>query len=463
MRGGRHRGAWRHDFTDGIAVLTLLEAPVRPIAESDAFTIRAGCDKRMETCGAKFANIGQLPRLPAHPRSGCGSPLRHQGWRPRREACCDATSRIGQIPRASLPSARSWFGTPYHDQASLQAALAATASGSPGASGARWWAPSRSRSRPTAETGARRGRARCWPRARGRVMIGDALPADAAPGSLVLFRMMPRAIAKHVGILTGPDSLPPCLRAARGDRGTAHLILATAHRLRFSVPATLRPRHGNACPRCRWRCHWRQHWRRDPWRQRRHHRWLHRLHHRLSCRQLDHLVARADPADRRRADGQSAHHLGHGRSRDPASLRSHADRRQHHLGDGLSRGDKDHHNRAAARVVGVAARSRPPNTSTMPRSPLRSARGRSRALAASGPTASCWTPPGSPGAGIRATKARRPIRLFRRRWGQPTRPPYRGTAYVVFEDLPLGNYGNRIPQLSFEVFRRSRIRTPRRV
>ena len=30
---------------------------------------------------------------------------------------------------------------------------------------------------------------------------------------------------------------------------------------------------------------------------------------------------------------------------------------------------------------------------------------------------------------------------------------YRGTAYVVFEDLPLGNYGNRIPQLSFEVFR----------
>lgn len=31
---------------------------------------------------------------------------------------------------------------------------------------------------------------------------------------------------------------------------------------------------------------------------------------------------------------------------------------------------------------------------------------------------------------------------------------YRGTAYVVFEDLPLGAYGNRPPQLSFEVFRR---------
>ena len=32
-------------------------------------------------------------------------------------------------------------------------------------------------------------------------------------------------------------------------------------------------------------------------------------------------------------------------------------------------------------------------------------------------------------------------------------PAYRGTAYIVFEDLPLDAYGNRIPQLSFEVFR----------
>lgn len=33
-------------------------------------------------------------------------------------------------------------------------------------------------------------------------------------------------------------------------------------------------------------------------------------------------------------------------------------------------------------------------------------------------------------------------------------PAYRGTAYVVLEDLPLGPYGNRPPQLAFEVFRR---------
>ncbi|MGI8526098.1 MAG: baseplate multidomain protein megatron, partial [Pseudolabrys sp.] len=32
-------------------------------------------------------------------------------------------------------------------------------------------------------------------------------------------------------------------------------------------------------------------------------------------------------------------------------------------------------------------------------------------------------------------------------------PAYRGTAYVVFERLPLANFGNRIPQLSFELVR----------
>lgn len=40
---------------------------------------------------------------------------------------------------------------------------------------------------------------------------------------------------------------------------------------------------------------------------------------------------------------------------------------------------------------------------------------------------------------------------------QEEAPAYRGTAYVVFEDLPLDPYGNRPPQLSFEVFRRPRV------
>jgi hypothetical protein len=37
--------------------------------------------------------------------------------------------------------------------------------------------------------------------------------------------------------------------------------------------------------------------------------------------------------------------------------------------------------------------------------------------------------------------------------GAANTPSYRGTAYVVFEELPLTDYGNRLPQLSFEVFR----------
>ena len=37
--------------------------------------------------------------------------------------------------------------------------------------------------------------------------------------------------------------------------------------------------------------------------------------------------------------------------------------------------------------------------------------------------------------------------------GNGNAPAYRGLAYVVFEDLPLEKFGNRVPQLNFEVFR----------
>jgi NlpC/P60 family putative phage cell wall peptidase len=54
-----------------------------------------------------------------------------------------------------------------------------------------------------AEIGVKPARAKCWPRA--RRMIPEIMPTDAGPGTLILFRMAPRAIAKHVGILTAPD------------------------------------------------------------------------------------------------------------------------------------------------------------------------------------------------------------------------------------------------------------------
>lgn len=37
--------------------------------------------------------------------------------------------------------------------------------------------------------------------------------------------------------------------------------------------------------------------------------------------------------------------------------------------------------------------------------------------------------------------------------GEGRAPAYRGMAYVVFEELPLKDFGNRVPQLNFEVFR----------
>lgn len=39
--------------------------------------------------------------------------------------------------------------------------------------------------------------------------------------------------------------------------------------------------------------------------------------------------------------------------------------------------------------------------------------------------------------------------------GQGNAPAFRGTAYVVLEDLDLGRFGNRVPQFNFEVFRRA--------
>ena len=46
-----------------------------------------------------------------------------------------------------------------------------------------------------------------------------------------------------------------------------------------------------------------------------------------------------------------------------------------------------------------------------------------------------------------------PDSLISAKQGLDKAPAYRGTAYVVFERMPLANYGNRLPQLSFEVVR----------
>jgi uncharacterized phage protein (TIGR02218 family) len=64
---GRITEVLAHDLADNIATLTLLEAPVRPITEGDGFIARAGCDKRIATCGAKFANTANFRGFPNIP------------------------------------------------------------------------------------------------------------------------------------------------------------------------------------------------------------------------------------------------------------------------------------------------------------------------------------------------------------------------------------------------------------
>jgi uncharacterized phage protein (TIGR02218 family) len=64
---GRRAEVLAHDLVDGLAILTLLEAPVRAIAEADSFIARAGCDKRVATCSAKFGNVANFRGFPHIP------------------------------------------------------------------------------------------------------------------------------------------------------------------------------------------------------------------------------------------------------------------------------------------------------------------------------------------------------------------------------------------------------------
>jgi hypothetical protein len=53
----------------------------------------------------------------------------------------------------------------------------------------------------------------------------------------------------------------------------------------------------------------------------------------------------------------------------------------------------------------------------------------------------------------RGTEDQAPDPLIEAKQGAGNAPAYRGTAYVVFERLPLDAFGNRLPQLQFEVIR----------
>ena len=129
-------------------------------------------------------------------------------------------------PDAVIAAARGWLGTPYHDQASLcgvgcdclglargvwrevvgpepfpippysrDLGLVAGPEGINRSSGAIEGGQG-----PAGLTGVREVLADG-----ARAMMIEIPLAQIGPGALVLFRMAPRAIAKHVGILTAPD------------------------------------------------------------------------------------------------------------------------------------------------------------------------------------------------------------------------------------------------------------------
>jgi NlpC/P60 family putative phage cell wall peptidase len=111
-------------------------------------------------------------------------------------------------PALVIATARSWLGTPYHDQASLRGVGCDCLGLARGV-----WRevvgdelfPIPPYSRDWGETGPREVLADG-----ARTMMPEITVADAKPGALVLFRIglstaPTRAIAKHVGILTAPD------------------------------------------------------------------------------------------------------------------------------------------------------------------------------------------------------------------------------------------------------------------
>jgi NlpC/P60 family putative phage cell wall peptidase len=107
-------------------------------------------------------------------------------------------------PASVVAAARGWLGTPYHDQASVRGIGCDCLGLARGV-----WRevvgpepmPIPPYSRDWGETGPREVLSEG-----ARACMIEIEPSQAGPGTLLLFRMAPLAIAKHVGILIRADS-----------------------------------------------------------------------------------------------------------------------------------------------------------------------------------------------------------------------------------------------------------------
>ena len=120
-----------------------------------------------------------------------------------------ANQRRSADPSGVIAAARRWLGTPYHDQASLKG-IGCDCLGLARGVWREVFGPEPFPIPPYSrdwggQTHAFDGSSEILAEGARRMMIAVE-PAQTPVGALVLFRMMPRAIAKHVGILTGPDS-----------------------------------------------------------------------------------------------------------------------------------------------------------------------------------------------------------------------------------------------------------------
>ena len=64
---GRRAEVMMHEVVASTVTITLLEVPVRTIGVADGIVIRAGCDKRLETCRDRFANTLKFRGFPNIP------------------------------------------------------------------------------------------------------------------------------------------------------------------------------------------------------------------------------------------------------------------------------------------------------------------------------------------------------------------------------------------------------------